>query len=145
MKQLKQKRKLVKLMKMVKHKMKKKLSQAAPSDDGEASVKPKKKRAPKVESNNENIDPVPAEEEQPVKKKKSKTPKTTPIDDDGQIPDNSTINELDPSAETTPKVKKPKKHKTPKIIDPADTFNDVQTNNYDEYSTNQGIYLFIYI
>jgi hypothetical protein len=113
-------------------------AQAAPADDGEASVKPKKKRAPKVESNNENIDPVPAEEEQPVKKKKSKTPKTTPIDGDGQIPDSLSINELDPSAEATPKVKKPKKSKTPKTT--TDTFDDA-----NEYSTNQGIYLFIYI
>jgi hypothetical protein len=113
---------------------------ALASADGETAVKPKKKRAPKIESNNENIDPVPTTtaDEEPVKKKKSKTPKSTPTKE------NSTINELDPSAEKTTKVKKQKKHKAPKIsTDPsADTFNDVQINSYDEYSTNQGIYLF---
>jgi hypothetical protein len=120
-------------------------SQVIPSVDGETVVKTKKKRAPKIESNNETIDLMPITEEEPIKKKKSKTPKSTPIDEDFEIIENSTINELEPSTEVTTKIKKSKKRKTPKTsTDPsADTLQDVETNNSYEYSTNPGIYLFI--
>ncbi|CAF1081396.1 unnamed protein product [Adineta steineri] len=115
-------------------------SQPTPSMDGEPVVKIKKKRAPKVEANIENIDPLPTDEVEPVKKKKSKAPKAVPTDGDFQTTDNPTMNELDPTAEMTPKVKKPKKHKSNKSIDPSiDTFD---SNNYGDY-TNAGIYLFI--
>jgi hypothetical protein len=111
-------------------------SQVVITTDTETVVKPKKKRAPKVESNNENIDPIP--EEAPVKKKKSKAPKSTPIDEDSQMIDTSPNNELEPPM----KVKKSKKNKTSKAsTDPSvDTFNDMQTNDSNEYSTNPGIY-----
>jgi len=115
-------------------------SQVAPSADGETVVKPKKKRPPKAESNNENIDPIPITTgEEPVKKKKSKKPKSTLIDGDSQLIEDSITNELEP----TTKVKKSKKHKTPKIS--ADTFVDIHTDISNEYSTNPGIYLFIYL
>jgi hypothetical protein len=112
-------------------------SQAASTVDGDTAAKTKKKRTPKVESNNENIDPVPipTTEEVPVKKKKSKTPKTTSVEGDVQIIDGSTLNE----PEAAPKVKKPKKSKTPK----ATTDDPEQNDNY-EYATTSGIYLFIY-
>lgn len=122
-------------------------SEVVPPADGETVVKPKKKRAPKVETNNENIDPIPASTgEQPVKKKKSKTPKSTPIDENGETVEISTLNEFELSTETptTTKVKKSKKHKTPKTsTDP--TADDTQTNDFNDYSTNPGIYLNKYI
>jgi len=105
--------------------------QTAPIVDQEVPRKSKKKQAPKIE-----IDDEPIVLEEPVKKKKSKAPKTIPTEEDSQMLDNPTSNELEP----TIKVKKSKKHKTPKIS--ADTFTDEQTN---EYSTNPGIYLFISI
>jgi hypothetical protein len=115
-------------------------SQSVLSADSEAVVKSKKKRGTKAESNTENIDPIPTTDAEPVKKKKTKAPK--PTDDDYQLVDSSTINELEPSTAMTPKVKKPKKHKTPKT--PTDTFDGTQADNYSEY-TNSGIYLLKYI
>jgi hypothetical protein len=105
-------------------------SQAASTADGDTTAKTKKKRTPKVESNIENIDsvPIPTTEEEPVKKKQSKTPKTTSIEGDVQIIDDSTLNE----PEVTPKVKK---CKTPKA-----TTDDLEQNNNYEYATTSGIY-----
>jgi hypothetical protein len=118
-------------------------SQAVQSVDGETVVKPRKKRAPKVESNDENINPTPSTEE-PVKKRKSKTPKSTGIEEDNQMVDISTTNELDLSTEATPKVRKPKKHRTPKPT--TDTLDEMQVNDSNELnSANPGINLFKYI
>ncbi|UJR36643.1 hypothetical protein I4U23_029361 [Adineta vaga] len=114
-------------------------SQSMPAAaDGEAAVKPKKKRAPKAESNIENIDPIPTTETEPVKKKKSKAPKVPTTEEDFQMNDNSSINQLDPTTEMTPKVKKPKKRKTPKTTDTADG-----TQDYANEYAYSGIYLFI--
>lgn len=114
-------------------------SKIVPSADGETSTKPKKKRAPKIESNNENIDPIPIDEEAPVKKKKSKAPKPTSIDDIPPALDDFTIDDLDSS---TVKVKKVKKSKKSKVS--TDVFNDGQVYDSNEYSTNPGIYFFTF-
>lgn len=55
--------------------------------NGDTTVKPKKKRAPKMETDLENIDPVVASEapvttDEPVKKKKAKAPKASAIVED---------------------------------------------------------------
>ncbi|CAF1030993.1 unnamed protein product [Adineta ricciae] len=90
------------------------ISQLTPSADGETVAKPKKKRAPKAESNIENIDPSQISETEPTKKKKAKAPKVPATEDDFQINDST---QLDLSIEMAPKVKKSKKHKTPKTTD----------------------------
>lgn len=113
----------------------------------ETVAKPKKKRAPKVESTDENIDPVSTTNgEAPVKKKKAKAPKATTAEQDIQIIDSLTVNELEQVTTDTPvKVKKPKKSKAPKTsTEPSiDIYTD--TNNSNDYATTSGIYLFKYI
>ncbi|CAF0961309.1 unnamed protein product [Rotaria sordida] len=115
-------------------------------------VKPKKKRAPKIDLNNENIDPMPTTAtttttttEEPIKKKKSKVPKPISIEEEFQLIDTSTMNELEePSIEK--KVKKTKRHKTPKTSTKLiESFDDLQMNNLNEHATNSGMYLFKYI
>jgi len=138
---------------------------AAATADGEETVKPKKKRAPKIESNDENLNPVdttegePAKKKkakapkvesndenlnpidtpeggEPVKKKKIKAPKSAPIDGEAApLDEGSNVNDL----ETPVKVKKSKKVKKPKATT-DETFDDMQTN---DYSGNLGMYLFI--
>ena len=110
-------------------------SQIFPSANGETTIKPKKKRAPKIESNNENIDPIPTGSDTPVKKKKSKAPKATTIDDVPAMLEDAPIDDFDPS---TVKVKKSKKSKKSKTT--SDVFSDGQVYDSNEYSTNPGIY-----
>lgn len=108
------------------------------ADQETTPVKPKKKKAPKIEINNENAEPI--SEDQPVKKKKSKAPKIPPppaADDGFQIVDTPSIDELESFVESKPKQKKSKKSK-PKI---AGSFEQLQVTNLDEtYSANQGKY-----
>jgi hypothetical protein len=99
--------------------------------DQEVPVKPKKKRAPKIEINDESI-PI----EQPIKKKKSKAPKPPPIDDDFQPIETPIMEELEPPIERKPKRKKSKK--TNETI--SKSFEDLQITNLDgTYSPNSGI------
>lgn len=115
-------------------------AQIVSSADGETAVKPKKKRAPKIESNNENIDPIPPGDEAPVKKKKPKAPKITSIDDIPPVLEDVPIDDLEPSTGKVKKAKKSKKSKTT-----TDVFNDGQVYDSNEYSTNPGIYFFTQI
>ena len=110
-------------------------SQIFPSANGETTIKPKKKRAPKIESNNENIDPIPTGSDTPVKKKKSKAPKATTIDDVPPMLEDAPIDDFDPSTVKVKKAKKSKKSKTT-----SDVFSDGQVYDSNEYSTNPGIY-----
>jgi len=108
-------------------------TQTASIPDQEVPVKTKKKRAPKIENNESN--PT----EQPVKKKKSKPPKLAPtqIDDDFQVIETPTIEELEPYVERKTKGKKSKKT-TPKI---SDSFEDLQVTNLDDaYALNSGTF-----
>ncbi|CAF3394433.1 unnamed protein product [Rotaria sp. Silwood1] len=95
------------------------ISQINSTIDGEIIVKSKKKRASKIDLNNENIDSIPIPTtatttiEKPVKKKKSKAPKSISLEEDFQMLDNSLMDELDEAA-TEKKVKKTKKHRTSK-------------------------------
>lgn len=100
-------------------------------------VKKKKAKAPKVESNDENLNPVDTPEGEPVKKKKTKAPKSAPTDGEAApLDEGSNLNDL----ETPVKVKKSKKVKKPKATT-DETFDDMQTN---DYSSNLGMYVFIY-
>lgn len=104
-------------------------TQPASTPDQEVPVKTKKNRAPKIETNTE----------QPIKKKKSKAPKLPPtqIDDDFQVIETPTIEELEPYVERKTKGKKSKKT-TPKI---SDSFEDLQVTNLDDaYALNSGTF-----
>lgn len=116
-----------------------------PINDDETAVKPKKKRAPKVQSNNENIDPLPTTAEaEPVKKKKTKAPKLPTMEEDIQVIDSVPTDDFDqPPIETPVKVKKPKKAKAPKVA--TESFDDGLINNSNGYANSSGIYLFKYI
>lgn len=117
------------------------------NQDQVAPVKSKKKRAPKVETINDNNETITMEE--PKEKKKSKAPKTVRIEDDSQqasetLP--SSIDALDSTIETKPKQKKSKKNKleAQKI---SDSFENLQVTNLDDtYPTYTGkfiIYIFM--
>ncbi|CAF0954860.1 unnamed protein product [Adineta ricciae] len=95
--------------------------------DQEVPVKPKKKRAPKIEADGDETKTT----DEPVKKKKSKTPKPLPVDDEFQMIDASAVNEVEPYVESKPKKKKSKKSKTsPKPH--SDSFEDLQVTNLDD-------------
>lgn len=121
------------------------MPKAVAEADGEATAaKPKKKKAPKHESNTENIDPVVTDGiDEPVRKKKSKAPKATPMEED--LP---TVVDLEPTAEFVPKVKKSKKAKQPKTTGDSATenFDDAQAQNPDSmYNATTGMNRFIYL
>ena len=115
------------------------MATAVAEAEGEATTaKPKKKKAPKHESNTENIDPVvPDGIDEPVKKKKSKAPKATTAEED--LP---TVGDLESTTEPVPKVKKSKKAKQPKTTSDsaAENFDDAQSHNPDSmYNTTTGM------
>lgn len=102
-----------------------------PLADQEVPVKPKKKRAPKVETIDE---PPPPPTEEPVKKKKTKAPKPPPVpvdEDDHQIVDTPVLDEIEPPAEPKRKEKKAKKPK--KVAAPSiDEFQDTHVEPLDQ-------------
>jgi hypothetical protein len=102
-------------------------AQATSTPEQEVPVKPKKKRAPKINESNPTGETV--------KKKKSKAPKfpPPPVDDEFQIIENSAIDEIQPYIEPKPKEKKSKKSKAP-TIKISDSFEDLQVTNLDDIS-----------
>jgi hypothetical protein len=105
-------------------------------------IKSKKKRAPKIEINNENNELISTE--QPIKNKKSKAQKpVAPIDDDFQIIETPSVEELGTSIEPKPKVKRSKKSKAAPPPPDFDSFEELQVTNLDDInSTTPGISLF---
>ncbi|UJR09486.1 hypothetical protein I4U23_013724 [Adineta vaga] len=105
----------------------------ASNGDQEVPAKPKKKRAPKAETEtNENNGT-----DEPIKKKKSKAPKVAPIDDEFHMIEATAVDEIEPYVETKPKVKKSKKSKTPSKPR-SDSFEDVQVTNLDDVIPEMG-------
>lgn len=121
---------------------------AVAENNGDASVKPKKKRAPKIEENLENIDPVvvaevPATAEEPVKKKKARAPKASAVTEEASPNDPPFVNAYEePIGEVVaPKVKKTKKPKSTAAAAAASddvdmTVNGSETSSAFEYDMN---------
>jgi len=112
------------------------------NDTQEVPIKSKKKRAPKIEINNENNELISTE--QPIKTKKSKAQKpVTPIDDEFQIIETPSVDESASYIEPKPKVKRSKKSKAPPPPPDFDSFEELQVTNLDDInSTTPGISLF---